>query len=151
MRTRSIVCWFIWMISVLLPAAMVVSPATAGEGASVKITSPKYDSVHVAGDSIVFACSVKSAAGVEMPKVKMVWSSQLDGKIGEGALLKVDSLTLGIHRITVEAYDESGANLGTDSIKLKVSQTKETDGDANSGVAPIGVGKGEPYVVNPFN
>ncbi|MBI5064083.1 MAG: hypothetical protein HZB87_11650 [Desulfatitalea sp.] len=115
----------------------------------MKITSPNYDSVHGVGESIVFSCNVKSAGGGEMSKLKLVWTSQLDGKIGEGALLKLDTLTLGIHRITVEAYDEAGS-LGTDSIKLKITQTK-TDAATDTGAAPIGVGKGEQYVVNPFN
>ncbi len=151
MHTRSIVCLFTWAITALVLGAVAISPAVAAQGAAVKITSPNYDSVHVVSDSIVFACTVKNAAGGEIPKVKIVWNSQLDGKIGEGALLKTNALTVGIHRITVEAYDESGANLGTDSIKLKISQTKEAEDGTKSGVAPIGVGKGESYVVNPFN
>lgn len=140
-----------WTMTALLSGGWAVSPAAATEAATVSITSPAYDSAHVLGESIVFSCSVKSTASGEIPKVQVIWTSQLDGKIGEGALLKIDTLTVGIHRITVEAYNEAGASLGTASIKLKVNQTKSGDNGTGSGSAPIGVGKGEPYVVNPFN
>ncbi len=151
MRTRSIFWLLTWLIAALALGAGTVSPAAAGQEAAVTITSPSYDSVYVLGEGIVFSCNVKSPGGSEIPKVKLTWTSQLDGKIGEGALLKISTLTLGVHRITVEAYDEAGAALGTASIKLKISQSKGADDGTPSGSAPIGVGKSEPYVVNPFN
>ena len=151
MQKRSIVWFLNWLIAALLLGGGTVSPVSAGQGASVAITSPSYDSVHVLGDNIVFSCNVKGPGGGELPKVKLIWTSQLDGKIGEGALLKINTLSMGIHRISVEAYDDAGATLGTASIKLKISQSKGADDGANSGSTPIGVGKGESYVVNPFN
>jgi len=151
MRTRSIFWLFTWLIAAQALGAGTVSSAAAGQQAAVTITSPGYDSIHVLGDGIVFACNVKNPGGSEIPNVKLTWTSQLDGKIGEGALVKISTLTLGIHRITVEAYDETGVALGTASIKLKISQSKGAADGTPSSSAPIGVGKSEPYVVNPFN
>ena len=151
MRKRSIFGLFAGLIAALALGLGTVAPAAAGQETAVTITSPAYDSVHVLGDDIVFSCNVKSPGGSEIPKVKLSWTSQLDGKIGEGAPLKLSTLTLGIHRITVEAYDEAGASLGTTSIKLTISQSKSADEGTPSGSPPIGAGKNEPYVVNPFN
>jgi hypothetical protein len=150
MRKRIIFGLFAGLIAALALGDGMVAPAAAGQETAVTITSPSYDSTHRLGDDIIFSCNVKSPGDSEIPKVKLSWSSQLDGKIGEGALLKISTLTLGIHRITVEAYDDAGASLGTASIKLKISQSKATD-EAPSASPPIGVGKSETYVVNPFN
>jgi hypothetical protein len=149
MQKRSIFRLLVWALAALLWTGGMISPAA--EAATVTITSPKYDSEHALGESLVFSCNVKSAGGGEVPNVKLIWTSQLDGKIGEGALLKINTLTVGIHRITVEAYDEGGGSMGTASIKLKISQVKDTGSGTDSVVTPTGVGKGEPYVVNPFN
>ncbi|MFZ1985088.1 MAG: hypothetical protein WAU91_11785 [Desulfatitalea sp.] len=145
----------VWLFVCLVPAmalvcGLVIVPASAREGAAVHVTSPNYDSTYVAGDTIVFTCTAKSTGGAEIPKAKFVWTSQLDGKIGEGAPLKISTLTVGIHRITVEASDDKGS-LGTDSIKIKISATKGAEDGTRPGAAPTGVGKGEPYLVNPFN
>lgn len=151
MQKMKIVCLLVWLVPALaLVCGLVAAPASARDGIAVHITSPNYDSTHVAGDTIVFTCNAKSAGGPEIPKAKYVWTSQLDGKIGEGALLKLSTLTVGIHRITVEASDETGS-LGTNSIKIKINATKAADEGAKPGAAPTGVGKGEQYVVNPFN
>jgi hypothetical protein len=151
MRTRNIFWLLAWLIAALALGGGTAAPTAAGEQSAVTITSPSYDSVHVLGDGIVFACNVKGPGGGDLPNVKLTWTSQLDGKIGEGALLKISTLTVGVHRITVEAYNEAGTALGTASIKLKISQSKGADDGTPSGSAPIGVGKNEPYVVNPFN
>lgn len=151
MRKMKIVGLLVWLVPALaLVCGLAAVPASARDGVAVHITSPNYDSTHVAGDTIVFTCNAKSAGGPDIPKAKFVWSSQLDGKIGEGALLKLSTLTVGIHRITVEATDDTGS-IGTDSVKIKINATKAADDGTKPGAAPAGVGKGEQYVVNPFN
>jgi serine protease len=151
MRKMRIFCLLVGLVPALaLVCGLSVVPASAREGAAVHITSPNYDSTHVAGDTIVFTSNAKSAGGPDIPKAKFVWTSQLDGKIGEGALLKISTLTVGIHRIMVEVSDDSGS-LGTDSIKIKINATKAADEGTKPGAAPAGAGKGEQYVVNPFN
>ncbi|KJS30519.1 MAG: hypothetical protein VR64_14905 [Desulfatitalea sp. BRH_c12] len=124
-----------------------VMPAFAESPVTVHITEPSYDSQHVTGSAVVFACSVGNGSGEEIKEASLVWRSNLDGKLGTGAKFTTNLLSVGLHRITLDVSDQKGI-VGSDTIKIKVTQSQAADGQ--TGGLGISTGDGE-YVVNPFN
>ena len=56
------------------------------------------------------------------------WSSDLDGEIGRGPEIALDSLTPGRHRITLTVSDREG-NRGLATISIRVLSAQDVDGD----------------------
>lgn len=123
-------------------------PALADGALAVHITNPKYDSEYASGEAVFFTGSVKKN-GAEVKGLSFVWRSNLDGKLGTGTALAVKTLSVGIHRITLDVFDQSGI-VGSDTVKIKVSSVKsDGPGDAEKG---LGTGAdGGQYIPNPFN
>ena len=93
----------------------------------VTITAPADASSYVAGDSIAF---IGTANDPEQGDISgdLGWSSDLDGVVGDGSSFVMNTLSVGAHRITASATDDSGLE-GSDTIDLTV--------DAASGI-PVG-------------
>lgn len=127
---------FIWTASAVWAAVPV----------EVHITNPKYDSQHASGEKIFFTASVRKGA-IDVKGLSMVWTSNLDGKLGTGAGLVTDNLSTGIHRITLEVTDKTGI-VGSDTIKIKVSPAPANSEGATGFGTDAGSGG---YIPNPFN
>jgi len=54
-----------------------------------------------------------------VPVESLVWTSDVDGALGTGAEVVVDTLSTGMHRITLSATDSDG-NVGQAAIRLLV-------------------------------
>ncbi|MBN1599030.1 MAG: thrombospondin type 3 repeat-containing protein [Bacteroidales bacterium] len=58
----------------------------------------------------------------------LIWTSNIDGHLGKGHMITVDSLTAGTHLITLNVTD-SDENSGSASISLIVLADEDSDGD----------------------
>ncbi len=56
------------------------------------------------------------------------WTSNIEGFLGRGAVISVDSLTPGDHTITL-TIDDSDGNTGSSAISVKVHAVEDSDGD----------------------
>jgi hypothetical protein len=76
-----------------------------------KITSisPVSGTTYVAGQIISFEASAQDPEDGQLPDGNLQWSSSIDGVIGTGALLQLDTLSIGTHLITLTAADSLGA------------------------------------------
>ncbi|MGW8283255.1 MAG: PKD domain-containing protein [Gemmatimonadota bacterium] len=87
---------------------------------TVTITSPADQSEFDEGQDIDFAGSAEDADGVAIPGADLEWSSSLDGVLGTGETLTVNTLSAGVHLITLTATDADGVE-GTESIEIAVN------------------------------
>ena len=151
MTSKRIVWLPLWLMMVgLVFSGPLTAPVAGDDFPVVRITSPVYDSNHAKGDPIHFTCAVKNRAGADVKDATLVWLSNLDGRIGTGYSVSTNRLSMGIHRITVNASDAGGGILGSDTIKIKVRYVNKNEGTDQSGVVGIGETGGEGYVVNPM-
>lgn len=78
----------------------------------VTITSPAPDSTVDEGNRITFQGTANDYEDGALTGVSLTWSSNLDGQLGTGANLALDTLSSGTHIITLTAtdYDDSSAS-----------------------------------------
>ena len=74
------------------------------------------------GDIITFSAVVSDREDTSFPEERVVWSSDRDGKLGNGLSLFKNNLSPGRHRIALSATD-SGGRAATDSVVITVSNT----------------------------
>jgi hypothetical protein len=76
-----------------------------------KITSisPISGTTYVAGQIISFEASAQDPEDGQLPDGNLQWSSSIDGMLGTGALLQLDTLSASTHTITLTATDSNGA------------------------------------------
>lgn len=84
------------------------------------ITSPAQDSVFTTDDTITFSGNGSDAEDGDLSGASLVWRSNLDGLIGTGETCTSDTLSAGIHQITLTATDSEGAT-GTQSVTIAVN------------------------------
>ena len=150
MRSTRTIKWPLWPVVFIVLFVLSAGACFAEEKAVVRINTPAYDSNHTLGDTIYFTCSVKDSRGADVAGADLVWISSLDGRIGKGHTLTTDKLSMGIHMISLNAANGSGAIIGSDAIKIKVSYVSQNSDADESGVIGIGNTSGEGYVVNPM-
>ncbi|MCJ8498971.1 hypothetical protein [Desulfatitalea alkaliphila] len=140
----------------LVVALVVVSAvsgavaATADEGPTVRIDTPRHDGVFVVGEEINFSVTVRDAQGRTVGNAAVVWTSQVDGEIGSGRSLVHDGLSVGNHRITCTVMDAGGKPLGVATIRIKVDYAQDEGPVDLTGVGGVEVKKGEDYFISPF-
>jgi hypothetical protein len=91
-----------------------------------QITSPAHDSTFTFADDIVFAGNGSDAEDGDLSGTSLVWHSDKDGTIGQGVSTSSNTLSAGIHQITLTATDSEGAT-GTDSVLILVANGKLPD------------------------
>jgi hypothetical protein len=91
-----------------------------------KITSPANDSTFTTADDIVFTGNGSDAQDGDLSGTSLVWHSDKDGTIGQGVSTSSNTLSAGIHQITLTATDSEGAT-GTDSVLILVANGKLPD------------------------
>jgi hypothetical protein len=85
-----------------------------------QITSPADYSIFNFGDTIAFESDCSDAEDGDLNGNSLVWSSDLDGQIGSGKTFSTDTLSLGVHLITLVATDSKGST-GSDVIDLTIN------------------------------
>lgn len=99
-----------------LPAPLTI--AFESNPPEVMITSPADGSAFDAGTSIDLAATATDVEDGDLG-ASIDWQSDLDGALGTGAGLQVDTLTVGRHRIRARVLDSDGLP-GRDFIELTV-------------------------------
>src|SRR6185295_11873990 len=83
---------------------------------SVTIASPAPDSVFSPGDTVVFTGTTTDPEQTDL-SAAIDWSSDLDGPLGSGASVSVNTLQSGTHTITATVTDAGGK---TDSATVSI-------------------------------
>ena len=88
------------------------STATQENTAPVAIiTAPSTDVSFNVGEAITFTGTATDAEDGDLTGTSLVWNSSLDGPLGTGATLLVDTLAAGEHIITLTATDSVGSSV----------------------------------------
>lgn len=98
------------------PAPLTI--AVAAEPPVVTILAPADGSAFDSGQTVVFEVSAVDDVDGDI-SASVAWVSDLDGPLGSGAVLPVDALSSGSHRIGARAFDSAGIP-GTDFIDILV-------------------------------
>ncbi len=77
---------------------------------------------------IIFSGNGFDLEDVSLPEEAFSWSSSRDGALGKGSMVSADSLTPGIHAITLTVRDSDG-NSANATITIHVSTVRDSDGD----------------------
>ena len=85
----------------------------------VTITSPANQFVCQQGAQIVFSGTAVATAQDSPMQLNFAWSSNRDGALGSGASLACDTLSAGMHRITLSVIGTDN-NVGADAITVTV-------------------------------
>ncbi|GAB1268389.1 hypothetical protein NBRC116493_16420 [Aurantivibrio infirmus] len=105
-----------WIDDVVLTATGGVAGNTAP---TINISAPASDASFIQGQTITFT---STAIDVEEGDISALiqWSSNLDGSLGFGGSININSLTTGSHQITASVADSSGA-LSSDVLNISVN------------------------------
>jgi hypothetical protein len=74
------------------------------------LLSPAHRRVYALGSTVVLSGSATDREDGILPVHSLRWESDRDGMLGEGAELALDSLSAGLHVITLQATDSQGAS-----------------------------------------
>jgi hypothetical protein len=114
------------------------------------IVSPLPESNYDEGHTILFQGTATDREDGSLTGASLAWSSNLDGALGTGATLSLDSLSSGIHTITFTATDNDGASAST-TIRVTVTPMALSANTLSIGVGERGtvtiIGGKSPYRV----
>ncbi len=99
------------------------APLPVNQGPTATISSPS-GTFFKEGENIVFSGIVTDAEDGQLNDTALVWTSSIDGIIGNGATLISSSLSPGDQGITLSATDSDGAVYITEPISIHVEPTR---------------------------
>ncbi|GLX77114.1 hypothetical protein tinsulaeT_04540 [Thalassotalea insulae] len=85
----------------------------------IVITSPSDNDIYNLGESISFMATAQDNEDGDL-SANLEWSSSIDGTIGLGSNIGVNTLSLGEHLISASVTD-SASNIGTASVSLSIT------------------------------
>ena len=97
-----------------------VSVVAPNQAPSAAITAPAAGSSVVQGTSVAFAGTGTDPEDGALTGASLTWSSSINGAIGTGASLAINTLSVGAHVITLTARDAQGLT-GTSTVALTVT------------------------------
>lgn len=122
-----------WSPAALAAACALVVAGCGGDGATepnqppdVSIVEPATGSTFDAGETVAFQGSAVDPEEGDLGGSALVWSSDRDGQLGTGTTVETSSLSVGDHRITLEATDGDGAT-GSDEASVAVVSEGPSD------------------------
>ncbi len=105
---------------------VVVNPQ-GNDAPAVSISAPANAATFVGGTPIAFAGSADDPEDGPLTGPSLTWSSSRDGVFGEGENESIDTLSTGLHVITLTAQDSGGAlGLATVTITVLAANTAPT-------------------------
>lgn len=109
--------------AVLIAASFVACDSTGpdSERPEVTITAPETGTFYGYGEAVTFAGSAEDPEDGPLTGDALEWESDLDGLLGSGGELTVDTLSSGSHVITLIATDSDGVR-GTAKIGVRVEE-----------------------------
>jgi len=110
---------FIFFLNSCSEEQDVTDPDNAVSQAEVNIVSPEDGESFVEGDMINFNGAGRGPQEDDLPDSLLIWTSDLDDTIGTGRSFGIDTLSSGIHQITLRGDDEEGWD-DSESISIQV-------------------------------
>lgn len=98
-------------------AEVVVFSATPP---TVTITHPANDASFFDDEPVLFEGSADDVEDGALTGESLVWTSDLDGTFGTGTSFSADTLSVGLHEITLSATDRHG-NVGSASVSVSIT------------------------------
>ena len=98
-------------------------PPTVNQSPVATISSPA-NTFFNEGENIVFSGVGTDAEDGQLSDGALVWTSSIDGTIGNGATLITSVLTPGDHDITLSATDSNGVSFTTGPVLIHVEHTR---------------------------
>jgi len=119
--------------------------STSSSNPDVIITAPSGDLFFNVGATITFTGSATDYKGVAVANSSLLWSSSVDGVIGNGATITSGILSKGEHTITLTAKDSKGNSgsafiiitVGASSSSPVVKITSPAAADSSAPVTPL--------------
>lgn len=102
-----------------------ITIVTGNNDPEVTITSPAGGDSFDLGEDIIFTGTADDAEDGELSGDALVWTSDRDGEIGTGTALTLDSLSAGLHVITLTATDGDNGSAQKQVIIEIVNQSPE--------------------------
>jgi hypothetical protein len=97
-----------------------IAPVGTNLAPDVEITAPADNESFLTGETVGFVGSAEDPEDGTITGSDLVWYSSVDGGLGSGETVDTDTLTAGVHSITLTATDTEGLD-GTDSITVVVN------------------------------
>jgi hypothetical protein len=91
----------------------------------INAVSPVSGTTYVLSQTITFEADTYDIEDGVPPDDHITWTSDLDGVLGTGALLQIDTLSLGTHTITVSVHDNQNV-VTTSTFVVIVGPEEET-------------------------
>jgi hypothetical protein len=108
--------------------------------ATPAITSPTDGSDHVAGAAVAFAGTAADPEDGPLTGASLVWTSDVDGEIGQGTSFDRADLAIGDHVITLTATDAAGASSSA-SVSISILGAPVVTIDAPTTGSTFGTGQ----------
>jgi hypothetical protein len=99
------------------------APPPVNQGPTATISSPS-GTFFKEGENIVFSGIATDAEDGQLNDTALVWTSNIDGPVGNGATLITSVLSPGDHAITLSATDSKGAVTTTEPVAIRVASTR---------------------------
>jgi hypothetical protein len=103
----------------------------AGKSPEVAIVAPNDNASFFLNETIVFEGRGYDLEDGPLSEDGFIWSSDIDGEIGSGEVLSLETLSAGTHYITLAAEDSNG-NIGYAGIRVNIADSEDDDGDKRS-------------------
>lgn len=108
----------------------------ANKAPRIDLVLPISGTAYIVSQTVSLEASVYDAEDGPLTDAALQWSSDLDGALGSGDLLQLDTLSVGTHTITLTATDSSALTAAT-SFTLVVSPEPDTGGTIPDLYLPI--------------
>ncbi len=112
------------------------------------ITGPADDSSYTYEDLVQFRGTATDSEDGTLDSTSLAWTSDLDGALGTGDSLDLDTLCTGLHQITLTATD-SGNATGSDTIEITVSGSNPIPDTGQTTSYTDTVGEDSDYTIHP--
>ncbi|MFV7783104.1 S8 family serine peptidase [Shewanella marisflavi] len=97
---------------------------------NVQIVTPANQGAYLSGETVSFSASANDTEDGDLTS-NIVWTSSIDGVIGNGATFTKSNLSVGDHVITATSTDSAG-QASTETVELSVANANTTVSGANN-------------------
>ncbi|MFO7544205.1 MAG: PKD domain-containing protein [Trueperaceae bacterium] len=117
-------------------AEAIIGPFTVRDKPpQIWILSPVEPTTVDEGDALFLEGAGSDYEDGPLPEEALQWVSSEDGPLGQGHWLEIDSLTPGVHEITLRATDEAG-HLNQDSTVVEVEAVEHINSQPSANAGP---------------